>query len=31
MESFSLIATSLTKLTQKKVKFYWSEACEGIL
>ena len=29
VESFSSIATPLTKLTQKKVKFSWSDACEG--
>ncbi|KAF3628364.1 putative PP2A regulatory subunit TAP46-like [Capsicum annuum] len=29
VESFSSIAAPLTKLTQKKVKFLWSNACEG--
>ena len=29
MESFSSIATPLTKLNQKKVYFSWSDACEG--
>lgn len=29
MESFSTIATPLTKLTQKKIKFLWSDACDG--
>ncbi|XP_047258298.1 uncharacterized protein LOC124890516 [Capsicum annuum] len=29
VESFSSIATPLTKLTQKKVKFLWSNACPG--
>lgn len=28
VESFSLIATPLTKLTQKKVKFSWSDFCK---
>ena len=29
VENFSSIAAPLNKLTQKKVKFSWSEACEG--
>ena len=28
VEGFSSIASPLTKLTQKAVKFQWSEACE---
>ena len=28
VEGFSFIASLLTKLTQKTVKFQWSEACE---
>ena len=28
VENFSKIATPLTKLTQKNVKFVWSDACE---
>ena len=28
MEKFSKIAAPLTKLTQKNVKFVWSDACE---
>ncbi|KAF3622283.1 hypothetical protein FXO38_31372 [Capsicum annuum] len=28
VKSFSMIVTPLTKLTQKKVKFSWSDACE---
>lgn len=30
VELISLIAAPLTKLTKKKVKFSWSDACEGI-
>ena len=29
VESFSSIAAPLTKLTQKKVKFLWSDLCEN--
>lgn len=29
MEIFSTIAALLTKLTHKKVKFWWSDACES--
>ncbi|KAF3639755.1 hypothetical protein FXO38_22480 [Capsicum annuum] len=29
VESFSSIVVSLTRLTQKKVKFFWSDACES--
>lgn len=31
MESFSTIDAPLTKLTLKKVKFLWSNSCEGSL
>ena len=30
MEGFSLIALPLTRLTQKMVKFQWSDDCEEI-
>lgn len=29
MKSFSSVAASFTRLTQKKVKFLWSDVCEG--
>ena len=28
MENFSLIAAPMTKLTQKNIKFQWSDECE---